>query len=49
MADALLGGLDGLFAGCRHLATAGGPALVMFAVAGFLLHLALVRGVAPLL
>ena len=49
MADALLGGLDGLLAGGRHLVTAGGPALVMLAVAGILLHLALVRGVEPLL
>jgi oxaloacetate decarboxylase beta subunit len=49
MTEALLGGLDGLLAGGRHLVTAGGPTLVMLTLAGLLLYLALARGVEPLL
>lgn len=49
MLDALLSGLDALAGGVRFLAAHGGPNLIMLAVAGVMFHLAIAKGVEPLL
>jgi sodium ion-translocating decarboxylase beta subunit len=49
MLDSVLTGLTGLTAGVVHLATNGGPNLVMLAIAAILLYLGVKKGVEPLL
>lgn len=49
MVDALLSGLSALAEGARHLASAGGPNLIMIAIAATMFYLAIAKGVEPLL
>ena len=49
MLDSIVTGLSGLTLGVTHLATQGGPNLVMLAIAAVLLYLGVKKGVEPLL
>lgn len=49
MLEAILAGLSALAEGIRHLATAGGPNLVMLGIAATMFYLAIGKGVEPLL
>ena len=49
MLDSIVTGLTGLTSGVTHLATQGGPNVVMLAIAAALLYLGVKKGVEPLL
>ena len=49
MLDSIVTGLSGLTSGVTHLATHGGPNVVMLAIAAVLLYLGVKKGVEPLL
>ncbi len=49
MLDAILAGLSALSSGILHLASNGGPSLVMLTIAGIMFYLAIAKDVEPLL